>query len=311
MGLLCGAARAGRVQGHAVEPRAELARRLAYRFEFGTAGRVHVSLETSTPPSGTEFLELPSRWADARDLERAIDGLKITGSEVSLEPAGRPSRFVLRAKPGTQMRLEYDLVQDWTGAFRSSERHHVLIRPGLVEFNGENGLVAPRMDGGAAVQVTFDFVHVPTGQAVVTSFGTLMHQEMSGTWGEVANALFAAGEFSTRQIAVMGGPVLLAVAGRWSFSEQELALKVHEILGAERTFWQTPAPPWYAVVLAPFELGRPAVAGRRLRMHSACTWLRASTLGRRRSRSSRTRPFMRGTRRVWECGGHAEAGLVC
>ena len=255
MAMLCGAARAARVQGHAVEPRQEPARRLAYRFDFGTAGRVHVSFETSSPPSGTEFLELPSRWADARDLERAIAGLKITGSEVSLEPAGRSSRYLLRAKPGTTMRLEYDLLQDWTGAFRSSERHRVLIRPELVEFNGENGLVAPRMDGTAAVQVTFDFVHVPAGQTVVTSFGMQAHQAMTGTWSEVANALFAAGELSTRQITVVGGPVLLAVAGRWSFSEQELALKVHEILRAERMFWQTPAPPWYAVVLAPFETG--------------------------------------------------------
>ncbi len=255
LGLLCGAAGAGRVQGHAVDARPEPMRRLAYRFDFGTAGRVHVSLETSSPASGTEFVELPSRWADARDLERAIEGLKITGSEVSLEPAGKPSRFLLRAKPGTTMRLEYDLLQDWTGAFRSSERHRVLIRPELVEFNGENGLVAPRMDGGAAVQVTIDFLHVPAGQTIVTSFGTQAHQVMTGTWSEVANALFVAGELSTRQITVMGGPVLLAVAGRWSFSEQELALKVHEILREERTFWQTPAPPWYAVVLAPFEMG--------------------------------------------------------
>ncbi len=254
-GLLGRTALAARMLGRTSDARQEAPRRLAYQMDFSHPGRIHISLVTSSPVSGTEFLELPSRWADAHELEHAIENLKITGSEVSLEPAGRPSRFLLHAKAGTTMRLDYDLVQDWSGPFRSAERHHVLARPELVVFNGENGLVAPRIDGGAAVQVTFDFLHVPAGQSLVTSFGAETHQTVNGTWSEVANALFVAGELSTRRVSVLGGPVLLAVAGHWSFSEQELALKVHEILGAERLFWQTPAPPWYLVVLAPFEVG--------------------------------------------------------
>ncbi len=214
-----------------------------------------MTLETSAPAGGAELLELPSTWADARDLERAVENLKITGSAVSLEPIGRPSRLSLHAKPGTTMQLNYDLVQDWTGPFRAAERHRVLLEPGLSLFNGENGLIAPRMERNAAVQVTFDFVDLPAGQGIVTSFGTEAHQEMRGAWSEVAGALFVTGELATRRVTVLGGPVLLAVAGHWSFSEQELALKVHEILGAERTFWQTPAPPWYAVVLSPYGAG--------------------------------------------------------
>ena len=176
-----------RVPAQTAETRAvEPSRRLAYRFDFEHPGRVHVTLETSSPATGVELLELPSTWADARELERAIENLKITGSEVSLEPAGRPSRLSLRAKPGTTMQLEYDLVQDWTGPFRAAERHRVLVGPDLVLFNGENGLVAPKMDAGAAVQVRFDFVHLPAGQTPVTSFGMEAHQAMRGAWSGAA-----------------------------------------------------------------------------------------------------------------------------
>ena len=253
--VLSGPVCAARSSAHTMEMRQESPRRLAYAFDYGHAGRVHVSLETSSPESGTEFLCLPSRWGEATELERAIENLKITGSEVSLEPTGRPSRLKLRAKAGTTMRLDYDLVQDWTGPFRASQRHRILVRPELVEFNGENGLVAPRMDGGAAVQVSFRFENLPAGQTIVTSFGTETRQRMSGSWSEVANALFVAGIFSVRRTSVLGGPVLLATAGSHTFSEQELALKTQEILGAERAFWRTPAPAWYAVVLVPFEAG--------------------------------------------------------
>ncbi len=253
--LCCRGVLAGRPQGRSLEARGEITRRLAYRFDFSHPGRVHVSLETTSPPTGIELLDLPSTWAEATDLERAIQNLKITGSEVSLVPTGRPSRLTLQAKPGTTMRLDYDLVQDWDGPFRASQRHRVLIEPGLVEFNGETGLVAPKLDGAAPVEVTFDFAHVPAGQTVVTSFGTELHEQMSGPWSEAADAMFAIGEFSTRRMTVLGGPVLLAVAGSWSFSEQELASDVQRILAAERTFWRTPVPAWYAVVLAPFAIG--------------------------------------------------------
>ena len=253
--LCCRGMLAGPSQSRSLEPHGDIGRRLAYRFDFSHAGRVRVSLETAGPESGVELLELPSTWGDAHDLERAIENLKITGSQVSLEPTSQASRLTLRAKPGTTVRLEYDLVQDWTGPFRASQRHRVLVQPNLVEFNGETGLVVPRMDGSAPVEVTLDFEHVPAGQTVVTSYGTELHQQKSGPWSEMAHSLFAVGAFSTRRLTVLGGPVLLAVAGSWSFSEQELALKVQQILATERTFWRTPVPAWYAVVLAPFAIG--------------------------------------------------------
>lgn len=253
--LLCGVAPAGRLQGRAMEPRPEPPRRLAYRFDLRQPGRVHVSLETPSPAAGAEMLDLPSQWAEARDLQRSIENLKITGSEVSLEPTSRLARFTLKAKPGTLVRVDYDLVQDWTGPLRASERHRVLIGPELVEFNGDTGLVAPKMETTAAVQVSFDFVNLPARHVLVTSFGTDTHQTVNGPWGEVANALFVAGELSTRQIPLPGGPVLLATAGHWSFSDQELALKLRAILAAEREFWRTSGSSWYAVVLAPYGTG--------------------------------------------------------
>ena len=243
------------LQNRLPEARSESPRRLAYQFDFSHPGRLHISLEMASPDTGREMLDLPSTWADARDLERAIENLKITGSQVSLEPTSRPSRLTLRAKPGTTVRLDYDLVQDWTGPFRASQRHRVLVQPDLIEFNGATGLVVPKLEAVTPVQLTLDFAHVPPGQTVVTSFGTEAHQRMSGPWSEVTHSLFAVGAFSTRRMTVLGGPVLLAVAGKWSFSEQELALKVQQILTTERRFWRTPVPAWYAVVLAPFAIG--------------------------------------------------------
>lgn len=253
--LLCHAASAATLHTRAAESRSEAPRHLLYTFDLGQPGRVHIRLETSSPATGMEMLELPSQWAEVRELEHGILDLKITGESVALEPTGRPSRLTLRAKPGTTIQLDYDLVEDWTGPFLLRERHHVVLRPQLMTFNGSNALVAPRMDATAPVQVRFSFRNLPAGRTLVTSFGTAPEQSMSGVWSQVANALFTAASFRMRQLTVQGSPVLLAVTGAWSFSDHELALKVHEILAAERTFWGDAPPAWYAVVLAPLEGG--------------------------------------------------------
>ena len=253
LALLVGHLPAARLQQHAPDRQTEAVRRLAYSLDFEHQGRVHVTLRTNIPDSGGELVQLPSRRGEATGLERAIQGLKITGSAVSLLPESRPWLYTMHAKPGTTVQLDYDLVQDWTGPFSEGQRHRVLLRPELVIFNGENGLVAPRMDDRAPVEVSFDLLHVPAGQVVVTSFGTETHQTSVGPWSEVTNALFAVGVFNTRRLNVGGGTVLLAVAGRWSFSEQDLARKMEKIFEAERMFWRDTSPSWSAMVLAPFE----------------------------------------------------------
>lgn len=252
---LCSFTAAAPLHQRISEPRAESSRRLLYTIDLHQPGRLHISLETSSPALGAEFIDLPSQWAEARGLEAGIQNLKITGSGVALEPTARPSRFTARARPGTTMRLDYDLVEDWTGPFLAPSRHRVQLRPELIAFNGSNALVAPQLDPAAPVQASFIFQGLPSGRTLVTSFGTQARQTASGPWSEVQNALFTVGNFRTRQLTIAGAPVLLAVTGRWSFADQELALKVHAILAAESVFWGDAPPSWYAVVLAPFDSG--------------------------------------------------------
>ena len=249
--------------------KAGTARELAYSFDLAavgeTPGRVHIALDLRMPASGSEVIALPSEWAETTDLERGIEELAVTGGRARLVTGTSPALRVLRATPGASVRLTYDLVGDRGLVAAAAERHRVLLRPGLVEFNGSNGLVAPAMDASTRVHVTLRFTGLPESQRVVTSFGEGAAQEMTGPWREMRGALFAGGALRTQELVVEGAPVLLAIApprsGEWTFTDGEAAGKVRQILAAERLFWRDLAIPWYAVIIAPLEPAGPAGPG--------------------------------------------------
>lgn len=240
-------------------------RELSYHFDLASGGeapgRVHITLELRMPASGREVVTLPSDWAETTELERGIDNLAVSGGGARLLAGPAPSLRVLRAAPGAPVQLSYDLVGGRGVMAGAAERHRVLLRPGLVEFNGSNGLVAPAMAADARVHVRLKFTGLPAGQTVVTSFGEGEAEAMTGAWREVREALFVGGALRTRELVVEGMPVMLAIvpppAGDWTFSDEDAAVKVRRILATERLFWRDLDIPWYAVVIAPMEGLRP------------------------------------------------------
>lgn len=235
--------------------------------ESRAPGRVHITLDLQAPASGTEVLALPSEWAETTGLERGIENLEVSGQGARLAAGPTAALQVLHAAPSAPVRVAYDLVGNRGMLAGVAERHRVLLRPGLVEFNGSNGLVAPAMDAAARVHLTLRFSGLPESYAVVTSFGAGTAEEMTGSWREVRGALFVGGALRTQQLVVGGAPVLLAIvpprSGEWRFTDDEAAAKVRTILAAERMFWRDLAIPWYAVVIAPLgDASEKPAAGR-------------------------------------------------
>ena len=233
---------------------AETPRTLQYAFDLRDTSSPRITLEFRAEPGGQQDVLLPSIWAGQGHLERAVQGLTLL-SAGSLAATDDPARYLLRAKPGSQVRLSYELVQDWSGPLNHPLEHRVIAGPELLQFNGENGLVHPALGVQTPVTVRFQFTGLPAGETLVTSFGLGSEQRFRGDWLDVLNALFTAATLRTRTIEVGGKPVLFAVHGTWSFSDEQAAHTVAAILGAERGFWQEAGPPFFAVVLAQYAQG--------------------------------------------------------
>ena len=229
------------------------ARRLHYSFDLSDPSRIHVKLDLPGGHPGSEILVLPSRWASQADLFRAITGLRSITPNTTVVATGNPSRWLVQTRRRGPVTIAYDLTQDWSGPLRHPMEHRVILRPGLFEFTGENALITPVLSSSAPVVVTFDFNGLPSGEALVTSFGTGPRQQFTGAWSAVRNALFAGGDLNTRTLDVDGHPVLLALHGNWSFRPEEVASEVAGILHVERRFWNDTSIAYSAIVIAPYD----------------------------------------------------------
>ncbi len=237
------------------------ARHLHYSFDLSDLSRIHVRLELPAADPALEILTLPSQWAGQTELYRALTGLRSPTPGATLTPSRNPSRWLLGSRRPGPVSIEYDLHQDWSGPLRHPMEHRVILGPGLFEFTGENGLVTPVIAGSAPVIVTFDFTGLPPGDALVTSFGTDRHQQFTGRWSDVRNALFTGGDLRTRTLHVDGRPVLLALHGHWSFQPEEIVSEVESILHAERRLWNDTAIPYSAIVITPYDDPASGAAG--------------------------------------------------
>lgn len=226
---------------------------LHYSFDLQDPGRIHVLLHMSVRPPGSDVLVLPSDWAGQTELYRAVSDLHLVSPGATLVSTATPSRFLIHSRRPGPVTVAYDLAQDWSGPLKHPLEHRAVLGPTLFEFTGENGLVAPLISGSQAVHVTFDFTGLVQGQSLVTSFGTDPHQQFTGAWSDVRNALFTGGEMTTRSLDVEGSPVLLAMHGSWSFPPEEIASRIKNILSAERHLWSDTSIPYYAIVIAPYE----------------------------------------------------------
>ena len=227
-------------------------RSLHYRFDLHDPAHPRVTLDLSVRTPGSEPLLLPSHWAGQTELYRAVSNLHTLTPDASLVPTASPARFLLHTRHSGSVTLVYDLSQDWSGSLRPPLEHRAILSPDLFEFNGENGLVAPAIPRDAPVGITFDFNNLPASQSLLTSFGTAAHQHFAGPWAGVRNALFTGGDLTTQTLDVDGSPVLLALHGSPSFNLPDIALRIRNILSAERHLWHDTAIPYYAMLIAPY-----------------------------------------------------------
>ncbi|MGB2625465.1 MAG: hypothetical protein WAK20_01640 [Candidatus Acidiferrum sp.] len=152
------------------------------------------------------------------------------------------------------MAISYDLIRDWEGIFEDPRQFRAVLEPRFFEFTTANALVHPKLNPLDMVNAHFDWQRLPSVWTVETSFGIENRcQAFTGFWYHVEDALFAAGDFRLHQLKVHNRPVVVAIRGKWSFTDDEATSQIQKIIGVEREFWRNYDFPYFLVTVAPFE----------------------------------------------------------
>ena len=178
-------------------------------------------------------LEIPSAWGNAVNLEKGIKNLSKS------------------ARHG-KVSVSYLLVRDWETPPARAD-HHAIVEPYCFEFNTQNALVRPRLEAGDSVTVNFDWQRLPKGWALLTSFGDQRRQSFSGSWGEVASALYAGGDFRVLRRDIAGKALTIGIRGSWRLTDEEIAGRVQKAIAVQRAFWKDDDFPYYLVTVSTFD----------------------------------------------------------
>jgi predicted metalloprotease with PDZ domain len=231
---------------------------LKYVFEpVVTDGKLimHVTMEFQGGRTGTAELELPSDWAEQSHLEAEVTSLTALSADIVVHDTARPNIKNVRFSPNRAVIVSYDLVKDWNGPLEYPKQFRAVLEPEYFEFTTQNALVHPKFSPTDIVSVHFDWQKLPVGWNLETSFGADDRcQSFSGLWYKVNDALFAGGDFRIHRVSLKSQLLVVAIRGKWSFSDEEAVERIGKIVTAEREFWQDNDFPYYLVTLKPFDM---------------------------------------------------------
>ena len=234
-------------------------RQVTYTFspELSESSLVlHVALAFTEGATGTDRLRLPMQWAGEK--LGSFKNLKVSSQGAKLEAGADSNEQVVHATPGHPVQITYDLIKDWNGPFVNPLQFHPVITSEYLEFTGSNALVQLQLSDQARETANFDWTSLPASWSLATSFGsTSAHpgrcQTYTGSWRDVNEGLYAAGDFRIRQFQIYGKPAVLAVRGDWTFTDEEAITKIQRVVGLVRAFWKDNRFPYFLVTLAPYD----------------------------------------------------------
>lgn len=197
-------------------------------------------------------MHLPKEWAGQQTLYGAVSELKTLSVQTAVTPADQPDRYTIRYRPGAAVKFSYVLHKDWAGPLRYPLYFRPVVQRDLFYFDGHSGLVYPDPSDTAQVRCRLTYKGFHNNEFIGNSF----YANHTDGWFTVSlnnllNSVFCAGNFRSKTIRVRGHQVVIAVAGKPAFTDDEAFSGISQIILAERRFWNDAGPNYYLTTFLP------------------------------------------------------------
>jgi predicted metalloprotease with PDZ domain len=173
----------------------------------------------------------------------------------------QPEIKTVKHRGGETIRLEYELIQDWTGApeaggasAKAGGGYRPILQPRFFHFLGSGAWVLPDLPKDSKLKVSMDWKNVKGNFTLANSFGTNQTAQSFTTDVETfGSSIYVGGDYRIARKNVKGKQLLLATRGKWNFTDEEFAGLVEKIVLATREFWNDFEQPYFLVTLLPIE----------------------------------------------------------
>jgi predicted metalloprotease with PDZ domain len=229
-----------------------------YRIRRLSPGdRYEVTLRFDGDRSGRSTLTIPTSWASAAHAERGIEGLEVMTGQARLEDTDQPQVKRIVHRPGATVVVRYRLKQIAAGDPSATDPAAMflpVIRPRYFAWVGWTSWVIPMADNERRVRVRVAFSGLPADWEFASSFGLDAGAiAYDGPMYAFQAAYFIGGDFRLRSRPARGGPIITAIRGDWSFTDNAFADRVATVIDGERAFWRDDSQRYYMVTLMPLD----------------------------------------------------------
>jgi predicted metalloprotease with PDZ domain len=232
--------------------------RYALHYRIGAPGQspvLVVDMHFVGDASGRTALFLPGRWAFVPDFSKWVRNLRVLTPGSTVRPGPKPYYRLVLHPPGAQLHLQYEVVtRAPVIALGQRNRYYHLFRRAGFRFVGHAIFAIPAWPAMTRRPVELRWVTAspPRKWTLANSFGAGQAvQRFSASLFELRHAIYLGGDYRVLRREVRGRPVVLAIRGRWKFSDTELAALVAKTVGLQRAFWRDDRFPYFLVAATP------------------------------------------------------------
>lgn len=211
--------------------------------EQGLLTALAVEVRWHAPPSGISRLELPERWADARELWRHIEGFTVEGGEVK---ADGPTTRIITTSPGAPLIARYRVRSAYANdpSTADGQPFAPIVRPTWFHAFGESLFAVPDEDLDAPARFTWTAPDLP----IATDLEHF-NNDRPGLVGDVLESIVIGGE--KLQVHTLPAEHLrIAMLGEYSFTHAAFIALALEVVSSQRAFWGDHGEP-FLITVAP------------------------------------------------------------
>jgi predicted metalloprotease with PDZ domain len=224
--------------------------RLSPVFETGRLTALAVEIRLQGDASGVTRLQLPDRWAEARELHQYVRDLEVDGARTVVTEA--PALRRIEAAPGAPLVVRYKVVSafDREPNANDGQPFAPIVRPDWFYVFGEALFAAP--EGREDAPARFTWTGAPAGFGFASDLEHLAGSR-PGLVGDVMESIvFGGAALKLRAHGDAGGQIRVAVLGEYGFADEAFLNLAQSVIAAQRDFWGDHGAP-FLVVMAPLE----------------------------------------------------------
>jgi len=212
---------------------------------------IHVIISFKTANQRTTQLNLPSGWVNQTELYNCIKNIKCETENTSIDTTENKAHLLLNATENTQITLSYDLISDFEGDISNRKYFRPIIKADCFYFLGVNGLIIPETIKTDKLTVSLNWKGF-NKTTLVNSFGTgQVNEKITTDYNRFHAAVFAGGNLRLQPVINKTHHILVAVYGKFAFSDDSLNRIVDKIITNEHDFWDDHDYPYFLVTAFP------------------------------------------------------------